>query len=548
MNKSFIILWLLTASYLNGNGQDNVGIGTNAPDSHAILELSAADKGLLITRLTTVQRNAMAPGLTLTQKGMLVFDKDDSLFYFWDGTQWVAVGSGGSTIGCSTLQQAYDCGGGGAGRQIIADSGAVQINLNSFANSVEGLYSIATAGDASHITAAINAEQTSASGVAIYAENSNTANQYNTIHASSNSANAYTSAVSGHYEGTAQGVGVYGSVDNSGSSGVAGVMGLNTRTLGGYGMLGQGFYGVLGETDYQQGAGVWGQNYDAVGTGTGCGVVGDGNYGVWGQTTDGAVGTFGMNARIDGGMGVEGQGFNGTIGITVQGLGYGVYGENGCTQTVENNIGVAGLGWIGVFGESNNGGGPGFGVYSNGELGASGLKSFMIDHPLDPANKFLKHFSMESPEALNMYRGQTNLDANGEAVITLPAYFKEININFSYLLTAIGAPMPNLYVKKEISENTFTVAGGVPNGKVSWTVYAERNDKYVQQFPESKQVEVEKRPGVKGKYLIPSLYNQPESSKIFQSPKTNIKTVITPPVTGKENYQQLKPTGGILHK
>jgi len=47
---------------------------------------------------------------------VLVFDKDDSLFYFWDGTQWVAVGSGGSTTGCSTLQQAYDCGGGGARR------------------------------------------------------------------------------------------------------------------------------------------------------------------------------------------------------------------------------------------------------------------------------------------------------------------------------------------------------------------------------------------------------------------------------------------------
>ncbi|MEZ5068955.1 MAG: hypothetical protein R2847_10915 [Bacteroidia bacterium] len=31
-------------------------------------------------------------------------------------------------------------------------------------------------------------------------------------------------------------------------------------------------------------------------------------------------------------------------------------------------------------------------------MSASGTKPFMIDHPLDPANKFLKRFSMESNE------------------------------------------------------------------------------------------------------------------------------------------------------
>lgn len=540
MKNNFLLMILFVTVAISVNGQNNVGIGTTTPDPKAILELSSDSQGLLITRLTTVQRNAMATGLAAAQKGMLVFDSDTSLFYFWDGTQWVAVGSGGSS-GCSTLQQAYDCGGPGAGRQVDAVNGPLQVNLTSFANNLQGIYALSSVGDASNVTAALAAEQTSAAGVAIYAENNNSANPFSTIYATSNSTNQYTSAVSGLYEGNAQGVGVYGSIANSGSMGVAGVMGLNTRTTGGYGMLGQGFTGVVGETNYQVGAGVWGQNNDALGSGNGCGVVGNGNYGVWGQTSYGQAGTFGMNARTDGGWGVEGQGVNGVVGFTANDLGFGVYGENMSTGVVNDNIGVAGLGWVGVFGESHNIGGAGFGVYSNGRFAASGTKSFMIDHPLDPANKFLLHYSVESPEVLNMYRGTAVLDASGEAEITLPDYFASININYSYHLTAVGAPMPGLYVKSEISQSRFTVAGGVPGAKVSWTVYAERNDPYLQHYPEARQIVTEKRSGQKGKYLMPELYNQPADKKLFVPLKTQKQEHLTPPVSGQEKYEQPKP-------
>jgi hypothetical protein len=539
MKKQIIIITMLVLSFCSATGQNNVGIGTTNPDASSILELQSDSKGLLITRLTTIQRNAMSAGLTVTQKGLLVFDKDESLFYFWDGSQWVAVGSGGSS-GCSTLQQAYDCGGAGAGRQIDAANGPFQVNLTSFTNNLQALYALASVGNSSSITAAIAAEQTSVAGVSVYAENSNSANPYSTIYASSNSSTAYTSAVSGYYEGNAQGVGIYGSVASSTSAGVAGVMGINARTNGGYGMLGQGFTGVVGETNYQVGAGVWGQNNDAIGSGNGCGVVGSGNYGVWGQISYGQAGTFGMNARTDGGWGVEGQGVNGVVGFTVNDLGFGLYGENMSTGVVNDNIGVAGLGWVGVFGESNNLGGAGYGVYSNGMFGSSGTKSFMIDHPLDPENKFLKHYTVESPEVLNMYRGTAVLDAGGEAEIILPDYFASININYSYHLTAVGAPMPGLYVKNEISQSRLTVAGGVPGAKVSWTVYAERNDPYLQHYPEARQVVTEKRSGQKGKYLMPELYNQPADKKLFVPLNAKKQDTITPPVSGNEKFEQPK--------
>ncbi|MDD4218295.1 MAG: hypothetical protein PHZ24_13290, partial [Bacteroidales bacterium] len=166
-------------------------------------------------------------------------------------------------------------------------------------------------------------------------------------------------------------------------------------------------------------------------------------------------------------------------------------------------------GYIGVFGKTTSGG---FGVYSDGELGSSGTKSFVIDHPSDPENKMLKHYCMESPEVLNLYRGNIVLDQNGEAIVSLPEYFESINTNFSYNLTPIGAAV-NLYIKEKINNGQFKIAGGNPNMEVSWTVYAERNDLYLQKYPNSKAVEVEKRQ--KGKYIHPELYGQPKEKAMF---------------------------------
>jgi hypothetical protein len=181
----------------------------------------------------------------------------------------------------------------------------------------------------------------------------------------------------------------------------------------------------------------------------------------------------------------------------------GVYGSGVTTGT--NSIGVYGVG-------------AAYGVYAQGNLGASGTKSFAIDHPLDPENKILKHYSAESPEVLNIYRGNIVLGTNGEAEVQLPDYFNAINREFSYVLTPIGAPA-NLYVKAEVTtDGKFIVAGGTAGMKVSWYVYAERNDVYVQQHSESKAVEVDKNADQKGKYLMPSLYNQPDDKGIHYNP------------------------------
>ena len=78
--------------------------------------------------------------------------------------------------------------------------------------------------------------------------------------------------------------------------------------------------------------------------------------------------------------------------------------------------------------------------------------SFKIDHPLDPANKYLCHSFVESPDMKNVYDGVVVLDNKGKAEIELPDWFGILNKDFRYQLTAIGAPGPNLYIAEEISD------------------------------------------------------------------------------------------------
>jgi hypothetical protein len=173
----------------------------------------------------------------------------------------------------------------------------------------------------------------------------------------------------------------------------------------------------------------------------------------------------------------------------------------------------------GVVGQGNW-----YGVYANGNTGASGVKSFMIDHPLNPTQQYLRHFSIESPEVLNLYRGTVVLDANAQATVQLPNYFHSVNVDFSYHLTPIGAGDP--YVDQEIDANgTFRIGGGQPGQKICWMVYADRNDPFVQQHPESISVEVPKRPHDIGLYLQPDLYGAPKEKGIFERYKVQPEKV-----------------------
>ena len=169
---------------------------------------------------------------------------------------------------------------------------------------------------------------------------------------------------------------------------------------------------------------------------------------------------------------------------------------------------------------------------------SKGGGSFKIDHPLDPANKYLYHSFVESPDMMNIYNGMIVLDANGEAVVGLPDWFEALNRDFRYQLTPVGAPGPNLHIAEEVANNQFKIAGGKPGSKVSWQVTGIRHDAYADahRIP----TEVEKPPKDQGHYLHPELFGAgPEQTVGYNGQSGSTRALLpgTEPAKGYEHEQ-----------
>jgi len=158
-----------------------------------------------------------------------------------------------------------------------------------------------------------------------------------------------------------------------------------------------------------------------------------------------------------------------------------------------------------------------FAAYFGGDVLVTGFLmkeggGFKIDHPLDPENKYLNHSFVESPDMKNVYDGVATLGVRGEAVVELPDYFEAANKDFRYQLTCIGGFAP-VYIAEEISGNQFKIAGGEPGMKISWLVTGIRKDPVAE--AKRIQVEVEKEPVDRGRYLSPEAYGLSEEYGIY---------------------------------
>ena len=95
--KKLILLYsiILTAYFTNGQ---NVGINTDGSTAHtsSMLDVKSTTKGMLIPRMTSAQRTAIAsPAL-----GLLVFDTDTKTVWAYDGSSWknLTLSSGGGSL------------------------------------------------------------------------------------------------------------------------------------------------------------------------------------------------------------------------------------------------------------------------------------------------------------------------------------------------------------------------------------------------------------------------------------------------------------------
>lgn len=172
-----------------------------------------------------------------------------------------------------------------------------------------------------------------------------------------------------------------------------------------------------------------------------------------------------------------------------------------------------------MYGDNNGSNTVGYAGFFDGRVAVLGNLtkfggSFKIDHPLDPANKYLSHSFVESPDMMNIYNGNTTTDERGEVVVIMPEYFAALNRDFRYQLTVIGQ-FAQAIVAEEIKNNSFVIRTDKPNVKISWMVTGIRQDAYAN---ENRILVEEDKPATeRGLYLYPKGFNQPAEKSVVKS-------------------------------
>lgn len=509
MKKKYLIVavvstvWIYSNKNLNLNAQ-NVGINATGalPHASAGLDVNYNNKGVLVPRvhLTSINDVATIPGAA---NSLLVYNTNAGItggcgegYYYWNGTQWVCFltspgSSGGSSMawltnGNAGTNSAINFLGTTDNQDLVIrtnnlerirvkNNGQIEIGV---ANPINARGILLNAGDVGTHGLLVK-NPVSNFGIAIGVLSNPPFNQVGSIQA----------------------------VDPTGTAPATLVL---QTTLGGAVCIG---------------------TTTPIFSGTRVHVEGT-NIGIYSHVPTGAGVSGETNAGGPGNNGVEGVMFGSGSGAKSAGvLGYadgassnGVYGE--CSNGTAWPIGVWGVSERGnpnSLGFNNTNGYAGyFGLASIANAGhvrvldnisivgnmSAGSKSFKIDHPLDPENKYLYHSTVESPDMMNIYNGIATTDENGEAVVKLPDYFMALNKDYRYQLTPIGQ-FAQCIILKEIENNQFVIKTDKPNVKVSWQVTGVRNDPYAKAnriIPE-----VEKPAEFKGTYLHPEAYGQPRT-------------------------------------
>jgi hypothetical protein len=284
-------------------------------------------------------------------------------------------------------------------------------------------------------------------------------------------------------------------VNAGGSNGATGVLGTSDsgNAVNGTSQSGYGVYG----TSSTNSAGLF-ENTNATnmipvlvartsGGNTGLDSTSQGGIGIAGHSQS----NTGVAGNSQSSTGVVGTGTVGLEGFTISGTGTGVLGHS-----PSGTGGFAGkfLGNVDV----------------QGTLNKSAL-TFKIDHPLEPAQKYLSHAGVESMEMKNLYDGVVVLDGAGKAVVDLPGWFEALNTQFRYQLTCIGGYAP-VYIAQKIQNNRFKIAGGNPGLEVCWLLTGIRRDPYAQAHP--LLLEEEKPEQERGYYRHPQLYGEAEEKGV----------------------------------
>jgi hypothetical protein len=382
----------------------------------------------------------------------------------------------------------------GAGVQGVSTSATGGIGVSGVSN--------ATTGQVYGVSGGTNSTSDGAAGVNGY-EGSSTGRVYG-LNGSASSSTNFAAGVSG-YESATTGL-VYGVYGGTASSEGVAVQGEDRSLTGGTGVSG------IARATSGYASGVQGTSVSPNGTGiSGYNNSGTGGNGVFGS----AISTGVWSAGVNGVAGPSGTGVNGTS----PNVGVAGYAENPCGPSScplasgtggQFAAGAGGLILQGLTGATNidthqvfyvDASGDG---YFAGNLNVTGKVvkgsgSFKIDDPLDPANKYLSHSFVESPDMMNVYNGNVKTDKFGRATVELPEYFEALNSDFRYQLTVMGQ-FAQAIVATKIGHNRFVIRTSKPSVEVSWQVTGIRKDAYAA----ANRIPVEEEKAGGGARLLPA--------------------------------------------
>ncbi|MCH2022785.1 MAG: tail fiber domain-containing protein [Saprospiraceae bacterium] len=97
-----VLLYFFIISYSYAQGVIISSNNTSTVNSNAMLELESTQKGLLISRMTELQKNSIFSAPDPSAEGMLIYQNDGLTgFYYYDGTAWQNVGANNQSLSLS---------------------------------------------------------------------------------------------------------------------------------------------------------------------------------------------------------------------------------------------------------------------------------------------------------------------------------------------------------------------------------------------------------------------------------------------------------------
>ncbi|HSY48992.1 MAG TPA: hypothetical protein VLC46_09285 [Thermoanaerobaculia bacterium] len=133
-----------------------------------------------------------------------------------------------------------------------------------------------------------------------------------------------------------------------------------------------------------------------------------------------------------------------------------------------------------------------YGIFANGNMGATGTKPFVEPHPTD-ASKVIRYVALEGPEAGTYFRGR-GMFQNGQAVIDVPESFRivtdtdgltvqitPIGPDFT-MTTVVSANLDQITFRGNRDVEFYYIVHGVRKAYKDWQVIADGTE-FVPRFP-----------------------------------------------------------------